>query len=67
LSLSIQSMIISSIKQYKILVEIDAFEKIAVNRCWALACGKSTIVSIPIHTFSFAILYNCLTQSITVF
>ncbi|KAE9525015.1 hypothetical protein AGLY_015065 [Aphis glycines] len=43
--------------EYKLPVEIDAFETIAVNRCWALACGKSTTVSIPVLTLSFAILY----------
>lgn len=59
-------MIISSMKQYKLSVEIDEFETIAVNRCWALASGKSTTVSILTHTFAFAISYSCLIQSLTV-
>lgn len=48
-NLSMQSIIKSSIKGYKLSVEIDAFETIAVNKCCALACGKSTTISVPMH------------------
>lgn len=66
-SLSIQSIIKFSIKEYKLSDEIDAFETITVNKCCALACGKSTIESVFMISVSFAMSNNCVTQSLTVY